>query len=215
MKGVFTLRNADDLKQIQEVANNAKNVVVLGGSFIGSECAGSIKFSKKDDVNVHLIFREDVLFQNTLGDKIGSMLSKWHESHGVNLLPQTNIKEFVGENGKITKVVLDNGKEIDADLVIVGFGVKPATNFIKDSGIEINKDGGVNVDVFMQTSHKDIFAAGDIAAYPYWSTGGRTRTEHWVVAQDQGSYAAWNMLGKLIPYGSIPFFWTRTYNQSL
>lgn len=70
-------------------------------------------------------------------------------------------------------------------------------------------------DPFLQTNKNGVYVAGDIANYPYWPTGTRTRTEHWNVALDQGSYAAWNMLGKLIPYSSIPFFWTRHYNKSL
>jgi len=61
----------------------------------------------------------------------------------------------------------------------------------------------------------DIYAAGDIASYPYWHSGKRVRVEHWVVASDQGSTAAFNMLGKMVPYGKIPFFWTRFYNKSI
>jgi NADPH-dependent 2,4-dienoyl-CoA reductase/sulfur reductase-like enzyme len=67
----------------------------------------------------------------------------------------------------------------------------------------------------LQTSDPNIFAAGDIASYPYWVTGERVHISHWNVALDQGSFAAYNMLGKLIPYGNIPFFWTRQYNKSL
>lgn len=74
------------------------------------------------------------------------------------------------------------------------------------------KDGGVVCDPFMRTNNHDVFAAGDIAEYPYWPTGERIRTEHWSVALDTGTYAAFNMLGKLIPYGQIPFFWTRNFN---
>lgn len=104
---------------------------------------------------------------------------------------------------------------MEADLLVVGAGVRPATEFLKDSGIEMDKMGGVVCDPFLNTSDKDIYAAGDIASYPYWPTGGRCRTEHWIAALDMGTYAAFNMLGKMSPYSSIPFFWTRHYNKSL
>ena len=76
-------------------------------------------------------------------------------------------------------------------------------------------DGGLTCNPFLQTSDSDVFAAGDIVSYPYWVDGKRMRTEHWNVALDQGTYAAFNMLGKLIPYGQVPFFWTRNYNKSI
>ena len=110
---------------------------------------------------------------------------------------------------------MSDGRKLDADLVILGTGVRPRTAFLKDSGIELAADGSVLVDPFMQTNFIDIFAAGDIASYSYWPTGQRTRTEHWVNALDQGTNAAFNMLGKLVPYSSVPFFWTRHYNKSI
>ena len=86
-------------------------------------------------------------------------------------------------------------------MVILGVGSKPVTRFLANSGVQLCKDGGVECNPFLQTSDKDIFAAGDIAQYPYWPTGEKVRTEHWTVALDTGTYAAFNMLGKLIPYG--------------
>lgn len=118
-------------------------------------------------------------------------------------------------SGKVTSVTLNDGSTVEADLLVVGTGVRPATEFLKDSGLDMDKMGGVICDPFLNTSDKDVFAAGDICSYPYWPTGGRCRTEHWITALDQGTYAAFNMLGKMSPYSSIPFFWTRQYNKSL
>lgn len=162
-----------------------------------------------------MVYMESVPFERVLGKEIGAMMAGEHERNGVKLLPKAGLKGFRGCNGKVCKVVLQDDTQLDADLVIVGFGARPATEFLKDSGLEMRKDGGIITDPFMQTSNKDVFAAGDIAVYPYWPTGSRTRTEHWIVALDQGTFAAFNMLGKLIPYGSLPFFWTRHYNKSL
>ena len=99
--------------------------------------------------------------------------------------------------------------------MLVGAGVLPATKFLQGSGIEMDARGGVVVNPFLQTSNKDVFAAGDIASYPYWVTGKHQRVEHYINAMDQGSYAAFNMLGKLVPFGGVPFFWTRHYNKSI
>ena len=71
------------------------------------------------------------------------------------------------------------------------------------------------VDPFLQTTARDVFAAGDIATYPYWVNGKMVRVEHYNVAMDQGSHAAFNMLGKMVPFGNVPFYWTRHYNKTV
>ena len=144
------------------------------------------------------------------------MIKDEHEKNGVNIFSNARLEKVIDKgDGTVQGVQLSNGVCVDADLVILGTGVKPATQFLADSGLDMKEDGGLVCNPYLQTSNKDIFAAGDIVHYPYWPTGGRVRTEHWVVALDQGTYAAFNMLGKVIPYGSIPFFWTRNYNKSL
>ena len=119
------------------------------------------------------------------------------------------------DKGNVKSVSLSDGRELDADLVIVATGVRPNTEYLKQTGIEMNRDGGIVCDPFLQTSIKDVYAAGDIASYPYWPTGSRTRTEHWITALDMGTNAAFNMMDKYVPYDTIPFFWTRHYNKSL
>ena len=123
--------------------------------------------------------------------------------------------EIKGSDGKASAVVLDDGTEIEADLVLLGIGVLPSTKFLQGSGIELDQSGGIICDPFLQTSAKDVFAAGDVASYPYWVTGRRMRVEHYMTAMDQGSYSAFNMLGKMVPFGNIPFFWTRNYNKTV
>ena len=112
-------------------------------------------------------------------------------------------------------MTLKDGREIECDVVILGTGVRPNTKFLSGSGLEMNKDGGLVCDPFMQTNLPDVFAAGDVASVPYWPTGSRARIEHWVVALEQGTNVAFNMLDKYVPYSGIPFFSTRHYNKSL
>ena len=100
-------------------------------------------------------------------------------------------------------------------MVLVGYGIQPNTDFLVKSTVDLQDDGRILVDPFLQTNDKSIFAAGDVATFPYWVTGERARVEHYINAFNQGCYAAFNMLGKLTPYGNVPFCWTRHYNKSM
>ena len=112
-------------------------------------------------------------------------------------------------------VTLKDGTTVNVDFVIMGTGIKPNTEFLDRNQITLDERGGIVCDPFLNTSNQDVFAAGDVASFPYWQTGEQVRIEHWVNALDQGSYAAFNMLGKLAPFANIPFFWTRHYNKSI
>lgn len=138
-----------------------------------------------------------------------------HEKNGVKMHLGRKFTEIKGSGDQAQSVVLDDGTEIEADLILVGTGVLPATKFLEGSGIKLDQWGGVLCDPFLQTSVKDVYAAGDVASYPYWSTGRRQRIEHYMTSMDQGSYSAFNMLGKMIPFGNVPFYWTRNYNKTV
>ena len=130
------------------------------------------------------------------------MLASEHTKAGVKIIAKESVAQIIGDSaGNVKGIKLASGKVIDADLVVMGSGVTPNTEFLASSGIKIQADGGLECNPFLQTTDKDIFAAGDIVSYPYWVNGKRLRTEHWNVALDQGTYAAFNMMGKLVPYG--------------
>jgi len=123
---------------------------------------------------------------------------------------------FKGDkDGCVTSVVLENGYEIKADLVVIGAGIDLNTELAIECGLKMDENGGVCLNPLLQTSDNNIFAAGDIASFPSWSAGKNIRIEHWITAQDQGTYAAFNMLGKMTPYGNIPFFWTNQYGKGI
>ena len=112
------------------------------------------------------------------------------------------------------RVVLDDGTRLDADLVVMGVGVRPRTDLAEQAGL--NVDRGVVVDAFMESSAPGIFAAGDIARFPYaLAGGGSVRIEHWVVAERQGQIAAMNMLGRREKYEQAPFFWSQHYEMPI
>ena len=118
---------------------------------------------------------------------------------------KSNVKSFEG-NDKVEAVVLENGEKIKTDFVLLGIGVKPSTEFI--NGIEKTSDGGIKVDKSFWAA-ADIYAAGDIAVFPYWLNDEDVRIEHWRSALQQGRVAGFAMAGKNIEYDSIPFFWTK------
>ena len=157
-----------------------------------------------------------VPFERALGKQVGEAIQLMHEQNGVKFRGGAIVKEIVsGDDGKVKSVVLEDGTALDADMVIMATGVRPNTKYLEGSGIELAKDGGIICDPFLETNVKNVFAAGDVASYPYWPTGARTRTEHWSAALDMGTNAAFNMLDKYVPYADVPFFWTRHYNKSL
>lgn len=108
-----------------------------------------------------------------------------------------------GSNGKVTHAELKDGTLLEADMVIFGAGVQPATQFVKGA-VDLDKDGSVKCDAFLRSSDKDIFAAGDVASFPFFLNGQRVRVEHWNHALQQGHVASYNMLGKVrIPSTNI------------
>lgn len=208
LKNVFVLRSFDSADSIIAAAEGAKNAVVIGASFIAMETASSLR---ERGLSVTVIAPDRVPFERTLGPEIGRLFQSVHESNGVNFRLGEHVNALHGK-GKVDGVTLASGEQIRADLVIVGIGVSPATEFL--DGFERQKDGSVVVDEYMSLGN-GIFAAGDIAAFNDLRTGTPTRIEHWRTALQQGRVAAKNMLGKQIRNDSVPFFWTTQFDVTL
>jgi NADPH-dependent 2,4-dienoyl-CoA reductase/sulfur reductase-like enzyme len=112
----------------------------------------------------------------------------------------------------VRAVRLDDGELLDAGLVVLGIGVRPATGFVR--GLELGPDGSIAVDEQMRAA-PGVWAAGDVAAYPDPYTGRRLRIEHWRTAQQHGKSAAWSMAGKGGPFAGVPFFWTNQFGLTM
>jgi NADPH-dependent 2,4-dienoyl-CoA reductase/sulfur reductase-like enzyme/nitrite reductase/ring-hydroxylating ferredoxin subunit len=208
LANVFLLRSYADAEAVIEGAAGSPRAVIIGASFIGLEAASSLTERK---CSVTVVAPDTVPFQKTLGAEIGALFQRLHESHGVKFKLGSSVARFEG-SGRVEAVVLENGERLEADLVVVGVGVKPATDFLV--GVELSRDGGVIVDQHLRAA-EHLYAAGDIASFPSISTGGRQRIEHWRTALQQGRTAAHNLAGKAVAYDSVPFFWTRQYDAGL
>lgn len=218
-KHVYYLRSAKDALQIQERAKGVSTaIVVVGGGFIGSESAASLAMQYKQQCDVHLVTSLANPLERLFGKEVGEMMSWKHEQEGVKLHVQSGVREILRDDaGNVSGVVLTDGTRITCGMVIIGAGITPATAFLSrtENDIKLDEHGAVICDPFLQSSNRDIFAAGDVASFPFWQTGKRIRVDHWINAQDTGSYAAFNMLGKFIPFGNTPVFWGRHYNKTI
>jgi NADPH-dependent 2,4-dienoyl-CoA reductase/sulfur reductase-like enzyme len=210
LAGVLRLRTQADANALLEATKEAKEVVIIGSSFIGMEAASSLVVENR---KVTVIAQEKVPFERVLGPEIGAMFQKLHEEKGVKFETEAEVTALLGEADHVTSVQLKSGKTLPAEAVVLGVGVRPATGFLQEA-FALEKDGGLAVDAFLQAAD-NVYAAGDIARFPLVATGQPTRIEHWRVAQQHGQAAARNMLGQREKFTAAPFFWTQQYGKSL
>lgn len=203
LKNIFTLRSFASCDEIIEASKEAKSIAIIGGSFIGMETAYSLR--ERTKLPVAVIFPGETPFEKVLGKEAGNLFRKKHEEIGIKFHLNTKAEKFIG-NDKVESIILKNGEEVDAGLVLIGIGVKPSTDFLKSFDLE--KDGGIKVNEYLQVN-EDIYAAGDIAHFPEPRTNETMRIEHWRTALQQGRTAGLNIAGKEIKYDSVPFFWTK------
>jgi NADPH-dependent 2,4-dienoyl-CoA reductase/sulfur reductase-like enzyme/nitrite reductase/ring-hydroxylating ferredoxin subunit len=199
---IRTLRSLADCHAIIEYANASRRVVVIGASFIGLEVTAALRAR---ELEVHVVAPEKRPMERILGPQMGDFVRTLHEEHGAVFHLDDTATAIDGK-----RVKLKGGSTIEAELVVVGIGVRPRLELAEKAGLKC--DHGVVVNQYLETSAPGIYAAGDIARWPDPHCGENIRVEHWVVAERQGQAAALNMLGHRAPFTAVPFFWSQHYD---
>ncbi len=199
---IFYLRSLSDSKNIRESARRAKKALVIGGMFIGTETAASLSLM---GLKVTLVFPEDRVLQHFTNNTISDHISSYLQKLGVNIISNVKIDRFSGEK-KVQHVLLNNGNDIETDLVVAGIGVSPAIQLFENTSL--NTGDGIIVDEYTRTNIENVLAAGDVARFPDKTFNKSRRVEHWENAFEQGKTAANNLLGKKKAYDFLPYFFS-------
>jgi 3-phenylpropionate/trans-cinnamate dioxygenase ferredoxin reductase subunit len=201
-EGIHYLRAFGNSDAIRADAEAAEHVVLIGGSYIGTEVAASLTAK---GVRCTIVMMEDVALSRVFGEDAGRWFQQTLESHGVTVHGGEELEAFEGD-GRVKAVLTKSGRAIECDAVVVGAGVRPDAMLAQRAGLEV--DGGVVCDSKLATSAGGIYAAGDCCSYDSVVHGRRIRVEHWDVAMQQGMHAAGNMLGDDRDYDVVPYFFS-------
>jgi len=217
-RGIFSLRTLENSEELRDaLAAGSKRVAVVGAGWIGLEVAAAARAYGND---VMVIGREQVPLAGALGDELGAVFQRLHESHGVRFELGADTNAFRVDEGRVTGVVLGgsagDGAEpriVDADLVVVGVGAIPSTELAAAAGLMI--DNGIRVDASLRSSDERIFAAGDVANPWHPVLGAYLRNEHWANAKAGGKVAAASMMGEQAQLDAIPYFYTDQFELGM
>ncbi len=201
-EGIHYLRAFGNSEAIREDAAKAEHVVLIGGSYIGSEVAASLTAK---GTKCTMVMMEEVALSNSFGEEAGRFFHDQLESNGVDVFGGEELEAFEGD-GRVKAVVTKSGRQIPCDAVVVGAGVKPDVMLAERAGLTV--ENGIVCDAKLQTSVEGIYAAGDVCSYDSVLHGRRLRVEHWDVAIHQGKAAAANMLGEGKDYDVVPYFFS-------
>ena len=234
LDGIRVLRSYDDAMQLREQAATARRAVVIGAGFIGCEVAASLR---RLGVDVVLVEPQPAPLAAVLGERIGELVARLHRAEGVDVRTGVGVAEVRGDgaggqersdSGKstggqersdsgnsttVTGVVLSDGTELDADLVVVGIGSRPATDWLVGSGVAL--DNGVVCDEAGRTSEPHVWALGDVASWRN-AAGQQSRVEHWSNVADQARIMVAAILGHDLPaLVVVPYFWSDQYDVKI
>jgi 3-phenylpropionate/trans-cinnamate dioxygenase ferredoxin reductase subunit len=211
LEGVCYLRDVDDALRLRGWLGAARDVVVVGGGFIGLEAAAVARSLGK---SVTVVEAADRLIPRSVAPIVSEFYRQAHLRRGSDIRLGVSVAALTGEGGRVTGVELSDGTRLPADLVLAGVGIVPRTELAEQLGLECA--GGIVVDEFARTSEPGVVAAGDCTVLPHPLAGdGLVRLESVQNAIGQAKVAAATLLGKQEPYTAVPWFWSDQYDLKL
>ncbi len=205
LEQIHYLRTLGNSDAIRAGVEDAEEIVLIGGSYIGCEVAASLTMMGK---RCTIVMQEQATLERGFGARAGRFFQELLESHGVVVHGSDELERFEGDGG-VAKVITRGGLELAADAVIIGAGVTPDVGLAQRAGLEIGERGGVRCSSGLESSASGVFAAGDICEYHSPIHGGApVRIEHWDVAFNHGKTAALNMLGGNVAHTTVPYFYS-------
>ena len=209
LDGIHHLRDLGDADRIAAALRAGARAVIVGGGWIGMEVAAS---ARRRGLDVALVELAAVPLESALGREAGEIYAQLHRDQGVELHTGVAVTRVEGE-GRVERVVLADGRALDADLLVCGLGAIPRIALAERAGIAVGN--GVLTDDRLETSVAGVFAAGDIANAEHPFYGRRLRVEHWANALHQPEVAARAMLGKPASYDRLPYFFSDQYDVGM
>ena len=208
LSGIHYLRSLDDSKRIRAHADGAKRAVVAGSGFIAMEVASVLA---QKGIDTTMIVRDQRIWAKIFTPAMSHSFENYFAARGVQFIKQAEVKEARGQSA-LTSVVLNDQRSIECDLMVAGIGVRPVTDVVAKSGIEVGD--GVVVNEYLETGVPGVYAAGDAASYQDTLFDKRRRVEHWDNAVSQGQHCARALLGERTPFVHVPYFFSDVFDLS-
>jgi len=208
--GVFYLRGVKDCEALKSALQTATRLAVIGAGWIGLEVAAA---ARTLGVEVTVLERGELPLLRVLGRELAQVYADVHHAHGVDLRFGVQVAEITDDGQRTTGVLLADGTQIDAELVVIGVGITPNTELAEAAGLTV--DNGIQVDEHLCSSDPDIYAAGDVANAFHPSLHKHIREEHWASALNQPATAAQSMLGHDAVYDRVPYFYSDQYDLGM
>ena len=208
--GVHTYRTLADAEAVSAAAEEAHSAIVIGGSFIGSETAASLR---SRGLAVTQVEMGPTLMPQLRCPDLSAELVELYRAEGVDVRLGTQVEELTGNGRLLTGARTDDGETVEGYLAIVGVGVEPNVELAQDAGADV--EDGVVVDERFRTSLQDVYAIGDVARYPDPTSGRQRRIEHWTNADVQGAHLGRQLAGSRAAYDALPVFFTQLFGRKL
>ena len=204
LDGIHYLRALGNADAIRADADQAEHVVLVGGSYIACEVAATLASRGR---RCTMVMLEDAPLSTHFGATAGAFFERLLRDHGVELVCGDGLERLEGD-ARVGRVVTASGRELPADMVVMGTGAMPDVMLARAAKLELGESGGVRCAADLETSARGVWAAGDMCEYDSVLHGGPVRIEHFEVARAQGAAVAAAMLGTRKPYAEVPYFWT-------